>query len=61
MPKIVQCAHCRKAFLGTSYTLMEHYQRCITEKIVRNEPPPQAQATKKIHPHSVEIGKQPSV
>ena len=38
MPKIVQCANCRKAFLGTSYTLMEHYQRCITEKIAKNKP-----------------------
>ena len=37
MPKIVQCANCRKAFLGTSYTLMEHFQKCITEKIVKNK------------------------
>lgn len=48
MPKLVQCAHCRKAFLGTSYTLIEHYQKCITEKIVKHKTATQ-------HPNEVKI------
>ena len=56
MPKLVQCANCRKAFLGTSYTLMEHYQKCITEKIVKNKPAGHSNEIKnKIHPDSVGI------
>ena len=57
MPKLVQCANCRKAFLGTSYTLMEHYQKCITEKFVKNKPAIQHsnEIKNKMHPDSVGI------
>ena len=56
MPKLVQCANCRKAFLGTSYTLMEHYQKCVTEKIANINPvkterssPPPPRYTQPVH------------
>lgn len=57
MPKLVQCANCRKAFLGTSYTLVEHYQKCITEKIVKNKPAKQHsnEIKNKLHTNSVGI------
>ena len=29
MPKLLQCAHCRKHILGGTYTLIKHFQQCI--------------------------------
>ena len=28
MPKIVECIICGKSFLGTTYTLIEHHNKC---------------------------------
>lgn len=32
MPKLVQCANCKKAFLGTTYTLLKHFEKCILDR-----------------------------
>ena len=31
MPKVLQCANCRKYFLGGTYTLIKHFEKCIQE------------------------------
>lgn len=28
MPKVLQCAKCKKKFLGGTYTLLEHFLKC---------------------------------
>ena len=32
MPKLFQCANCRKTLLGGTYTLIKHFEKCILEK-----------------------------
>ena len=32
MPKILQCANCRKAFLGGTYTIVKHFEKCIRDR-----------------------------
>ena len=31
MPKVLQCANCKKYFLGGTYTLIKHFEKCILE------------------------------
>ena len=35
MPKVLQCANCRKYFLGGTYTLIKHFDKCVLE--VKND------------------------
>ncbi len=36
MPKLFQCANCRKTLLGGTYTLIKHFEKCILEKPPNN-------------------------
>jgi hypothetical protein len=31
MPKLFQCANCKKQMLGGTYTLIKHFEKCIKE------------------------------
>ena len=35
MPKVLQCANCRKKFLYSTYQLMAHFDKCVLE--VKND------------------------
>lgn len=35
MPKVLQCANCRKNFLYSTYQLMAHFEKCVLE--VKND------------------------
>tara|TARA_A100001015_G_scaffold312154_1_gene416750 strand:+ start:1747 stop:1917 length:171 start_codon:yes stop_codon:yes gene_type:complete len=32
MPKVLQCANCKKYLLGGTYTLIKHFEKCITQQ-----------------------------
>ena len=32
MPKVFQCAYCKKAILGGTYTLLRHMEKCINKE-----------------------------
>ena len=31
MPKVFQCANCKRQMLGGTYTLIKHFEKCIKE------------------------------
>ena len=35
MPKVLQCANCRKKFIYSTYQLMAHFDKCVLE--VKND------------------------
>tara|TARA_B100001059_G_C17808639_1_gene570797 strand:- start:963 stop:1199 length:237 start_codon:yes stop_codon:yes gene_type:complete len=35
MPKVLQCANCRKKFLYSTYQLIAHFEKCVLE--VKND------------------------
>ncbi len=35
MPKVLQCANCRKKFLYSTYQLMAHFDKCVLK--VKND------------------------
>ena len=35
MPKVFQCANCKKYLIGGTYTLVKHFQKCVLDTPVK--------------------------